>query len=167
MNSKLQPALYGGLVLGVLSALPFVSVGNLCCCLWVLSGGALAAYLLQRNQLAPITPSDGALVGLGAGLIGAVVWQLLAVPTTILMAPLQARLLERVLSAGELPDGARQVFEAIRDNSAFTLAKFVIGGFFTLLVSVVFSTLGGLAGAAMFRAKTPPPPAHPEGFVIE
>ena len=51
--SKLQPALLGGVFIGVLSALPIVSAGNLCCCLWVLSGGALAAYLLQQNQPVP------------------------------------------------------------------------------------------------------------------
>ena len=33
---KLQPALFGGLFIGVLSALPLVSVGN-CCCLWVIA----------------------------------------------------------------------------------------------------------------------------------
>ena len=58
--------------MGVLSALPLVAAGN-CCCLWVISGGAIAAYLLQQNQTAPLTPADGALVGLLAGLIGAIV----------------------------------------------------------------------------------------------
>ena len=53
--------------MGVLSALPLVAAGNLCCCLWVVSGGVVAAYLLQQNQSAPITPGDGALVGLLAG----------------------------------------------------------------------------------------------------
>jgi hypothetical protein len=165
-SSKFQPALFGGLVLGVLSALPLVSVGNLCCCLWVLSGGALAAYLLQRGQSTPITASDGALVGLGAGLIGAIVWQVLAVPVTLMMAPLQARLIERLIDAGDLPDNVRQLFETLRDNSGFSLIRFVIGGFFALLVSIVFSTLGGLIGAAMFRTKTPPPPQEPQGVIV-
>ena len=40
--------------MGVLSALPLVAAGNLCCCLWVVSGGAIAAYLLQQNQSAPL-----------------------------------------------------------------------------------------------------------------
>ena len=35
---KLQPALYGGLFIGVLSALPLINIGN-CCCLWVIGGG--------------------------------------------------------------------------------------------------------------------------------
>ena len=58
--------------MGVLSALPLINAGNVCCCLWVVSGGVVAAYVLQQNQTAPITPGDGALVGLLAGLIGAV-----------------------------------------------------------------------------------------------
>ena len=66
----LQPALVGGVIMGVLSALPFVAGGNLCCCLWVVSGGAIAAYLFQQNQSTPIATGDGALVGLLAGLIG-------------------------------------------------------------------------------------------------
>jgi hypothetical protein len=42
-TSKLQPALIGGLVTGVLSALPFVNILNACCCLWVVTGGVVAA----------------------------------------------------------------------------------------------------------------------------
>src|SRR5205814_1251056 len=68
-----QPALIGGLVMGVLSALPLVNAANICCCLWVIAGGAVAAYLLQQNQTMPIAPGDGALVGLFAGIIGAFV----------------------------------------------------------------------------------------------
>ena len=33
--SKLQPALLGGLFIGVLSALPIISAGNCFCCMWV------------------------------------------------------------------------------------------------------------------------------------
>ena len=55
--------------MGVLSALPIISAGNACCCLWVVTGGFVAAYLFQQNRAAPITPADGALVGLLAGLV--------------------------------------------------------------------------------------------------
>ena len=56
--SKVQPALLGGLVLGVLSGLPLVNMGNACCCLWVIAGGVIAAYLLQQRQSVPITSGD-------------------------------------------------------------------------------------------------------------
>ena len=50
MNDRIQPALWGGLFIGVLSALPLVNAGNCCCCLWVVCGGVLAAYLRQQNS---------------------------------------------------------------------------------------------------------------------
>jgi hypothetical protein len=45
------PALLGGLFIGVLSSLPYIKGGNVCCCLWVISGGMLAAWLMQQNTL--------------------------------------------------------------------------------------------------------------------
>ena len=89
--SKLQPAILGGVFIGVLSALPIISAGNFCCCLWVLSGGALAAYLLQQNQSSPVDAGDGAIVGLLAGLIGAVVHTLLSIPIVLFFGPMQAQ----------------------------------------------------------------------------
>src|SRR3712207_3305780 len=71
---KLLPALLGGLFIGVLSSLPIVKIGNVCCCLWVISGGVLAAWVMQQNTTRPVTPGEGALVGLLAGLVGAAVW---------------------------------------------------------------------------------------------
>jgi hypothetical protein len=157
-TSKFQPALLGGLLLGVLSALPLISIGNACCCLWVIAGGTVAAYLLQRNQSAPITAGDGAAVGFLAGVIGAIIWQVLAVPITIMMGPIQARLMDRLLNAGDLPDNVRPIFETLRQSAGFSVVRFVIGSVFTLVVSIVFSTIGGLIGAALFRTKVPPPP---------
>jgi len=160
--SKLQPALLGGLVLGVLSALPIVNMGNACCCLWVIAGGVTAAYLLQNGQAAPITSGDGAAVGFLAGVVGAVVWQLLAIPVTLMMGPLQARMLDRLLATGDLPENMRSVFESLQQNAGFSIARFVLGSVFALFVSVIFSTVGGLLGAAIFRRKAPPlPPALP------
>ena len=47
MNNKLKPALIGGVVLGILSVIPFVSAANLCCCLWAILGGMLATLSLR------------------------------------------------------------------------------------------------------------------------
>src|SRR5918995_4891205 len=94
-SSKLQPALLGGVAIGVLSALPVVNIGNFCCCAWVLLGGVLAAYLMQQNHPAPVAAGDGALVGLMAGAIGAVVGSLLAIPISMVMGPYQMQILER------------------------------------------------------------------------
>jgi len=68
-----KPALLGGLLIGVLSSLPLVAIGNLCCCLWVIVGGLLTVYLEQQAQPDPIDTGDAAVGGLLAGIVGAIV----------------------------------------------------------------------------------------------
>ena len=161
-SSKLQPALLGGLLLGVLSALPIVKWGNSCCCLWVLAGGAVAAYLLQHGQDRPITAGDGAGVGFLTGVFGAILWQVIALPIAIFWGPIETQFLIRLFGNMDLPENTRPVIEALRQNAQFRVLGFVVGAFFALCVSIVFSTLGGLLGAALFRTKVvPPPPDQP------
>ena len=89
MSERLQPALWGGLFIGVLSALPIVNAGNCCCCLWVLVGGALAAYLRQQNTPYQIDVAEGAIVGLMAGVVGGVVSSVLSIPFQMMAGPMQ------------------------------------------------------------------------------
>jgi hypothetical protein len=148
--------------MGVLSALPIVSAGNLCCCLWLLSGGAVAAYLLQQNHPLPITPGDGALVGLLAGLIGATVYFVLSIPIGILMAPLEREVLQRIVDmAGPMPPDMREMIERYSGRTETSVAVVVIyrvvAFMFMLVLGAIFSTLGGLVGAAIFRKPASPP----------
>jgi hypothetical protein len=153
-TSRTQPALIGGLIAGVLSALPFVSAGNLCCCLWVVSGGAAAAYVLQQNQPAAITPGDGAVVGLFAGVIGAVVWLVLSIPITFLIGPMEQRLFQRITeNMNSMPPEFRAYMGPYVGGS-IRLAVFFIC---MLFVGPIFSTLGGLLGAVIFRKPQAPP----------
>src|SRR5258708_16718377 len=104
---RFQPALFGGLFIGVLSALPIINIGN-CCCLWVIGGGVLATYLMQQNHPFPIAAADGALVGLLAGLIGGVLGTLLSIRIEIMVGPIQKPLMQAVLShKQELPEEGR------------------------------------------------------------
>jgi hypothetical protein len=155
--------LIGGVIMGVLSALPIVAAGNLCCCLWVVSGGVIAAYLVQQNQAVPITPADGALVGLLAGLIGALVRFVVQIPVDFVMAPIERAMLQRILDMGTLPPEWRDLFERYsgRDGEvslAFQVMSRIAGLMMWLFVGAIFSTLGGLLGATIFR-KDPPPAA--------
>jgi hypothetical protein len=155
-----QPALIGGVVMGVLSALPIVSVGNACCCLWVVSGGVIAAYLFQQNKTTAITPADGALVGLLAGLTGAIVQVLVNIPIEFLVSPMQQAIVQRILDMGTLPPEARGMIERFGRGGGRGVAFFIISSVFGLMfwvfVGGVFSTLGGLLGAAIFKRQTPP-----------
>ena len=160
--AKLQPALLGGVAIGVLSALPVVNLGNFCCCAWVVFGGALATYLMQQNFPAPVGVGDGALVGLMAGAIGAVVGSVLSIPISMALGPFQVQLLERVMQGSrELPPEVRDILEQMRGGmagGAMLGVAFIFSLLFTLFFYSVFGLLGGLIGAVMFRKDAPPPP---------
>ena len=148
--------------MGVLSALPLINTANFCCCLWVVCGGLVAAYKLQQNSEMPITPGDGALVGLLAGLIGAFVAFFLSIPIDLLMEPVQRAMVQRTLEmAGTMPPALRQMLEDYaqpRTEIGFAgrLIFRMISLFVLLAVGSVFSTLGGLLGAAIFKKSVPP-----------
>src|ERR671926_349031 len=80
MNDKLKPALIGGVVLGILSAIPFVNWVNLCCCAWAIAGGVLAANLYVKQSATPVQPAEGAMVGGMAGVVGGVIYVVIGVP---------------------------------------------------------------------------------------
>src|SRR5512142_1663073 len=123
---KTQPALFGGLVMGALSALPIVSAGNLCCCLWVVSGGVVAAYFLQQNQSTPVTQGDGALVGLYAGLIGAIVYLVLSIPITFIVAPMERLAMQRIIElGGEMPPQLRDLATSYVGGGVRVTAGFI------------------------------------------
>lgn len=165
--SKLQPAVLAGLFIGVLSALPVISAGNCLCCLWVVCGGMLAAYLLQQNQALPIEAADAALTGVLAGIIGAVVASLLAIPIQMLMGPLSADFFRRIADqASDAPPELRHMLEQL-GHGGLGVAAVLVGLFFNLVLFSVFGVLGGLLGHAVFRKSSPPPtpaflePMHP------
>ena len=152
--NKLQPALLGGAVLGVLSALPFINIAN-CCCIWFITGGVLAAYLMQQNYPAPVSAGDGAMVGLLAGVFGAIVATIVSIPLRLIAGPMQSALISRALEHAEnMPPEARTWLETMSHGGAGVV--FLLMGFlFHLVLGGIFATLGGLLGAMMFRKDAP------------
>ena len=152
--SKTQPALLGGLFIGVLSALPFINIANACCCLWVVVGGALAAYLMQQNYPYAITVADGALVGLLAGLFGGALGALLSIPIDMVMGPLMRQWMESFMqSRSDVPEEMREMLQNIETGPIGYAFKFVV----SIFTGTIFGLLGGIIGAAMFKKDTPPP----------
>jgi hypothetical protein len=157
----LQPALLAGVAIGVLSALPVVNLANLCCCAWVICGGALAAYLLQQNHPAPIEAGDGALVGLLAGAFGGIATAVFQIPIAIALGPFQAQLMEGMLErARDIPPEWRMVLEEMRTGAAIGIMT-IVSAIMMVVVGSIFGLIGGVIGALMFRTNVPPPPPPP------
>jgi hypothetical protein len=156
-----QAVLLGGLFIGVLSALPIVNLAN-CCCLWILGGGAIAAYLARQEHPGPFGLIDGARVGFRAGIFGAVIWLFASTVVDLMLAPLQQSAADFMLrNATDIPPDVRSWLENL-DNTASLPARMIIGFFFQLFVAAPFAALGGLLGAAMFgrpaEPRSPQPP---------
>ena len=160
--ARFQPAVLGGLFIGVLSSLPIVGAANYCCCLWVVTGGLLTVYL--QGQATPAVPAargndttEAVLGGLLAGLMGAVIYVgfsvlLFSVTGDAMLAERQAALDRYPQLPPEIRDRAMTMFT----GGAFVLVMAAV----TIPTYAVFSMLGALLGLALFR-KRPTPPAAP------
>ncbi len=158
---RFQPALLGGLFIGMLSSLPVVNIAN-CCCLWVVVGGLLTVYLQRQDPpAAPLGGSDtgeAVLGGLLAGLVGALIYILVS---TLLFSSSPDTMAAEVGAAmdrfGSLPSDTRDRVLGLVTSGVWV---FVMAAILVPTYAVV-SMLGALLGLAIFRKKPAPPAAEP------
>lgn len=160
-----QPALLAGAVAGCLSALPFLSLFNCACCLWILGAGAAAVYLMKKNVPGRLSSGDGALAGALAGIIAAVVQTIIGVPFRGMQLEISRRFLQRMSEfTKQMPDGWDTWLK--RGSGPLAPAALLLGLLVTAVVFAAFGALGGVLGTALFNrseprtpdAPTPPPP---------
>lgn len=161
--SKIQPALLGGLVIGLGSVIPGLSYGNLCCCGWAIVGGALAAYLLKRRSpVLPITSGQGAGAGALAGIVGSFIYLALGVPLALLQwNSVIGQMNQRSDSFSDAASREmfRQIVTAMQEHPVLiSLASWLV---FTL-VGIGAAAIGGVIGVALFeKRKGPQYPQQP------
>src|SRR5215468_8447102 len=168
--SKLQPALLGGLVLGLGSVIPIVSYGNFCCCGWGIVGGALAAYLLvKRSPILPISKSDGAGAGSLAGVIGSLIYLVIGVPFTLLQWKSLVGQMEQ--RSENFPDAASRemVNQIVSMMQGHPVLICLVMGIVFSVVAIGAAVLGGVFGVAIFEKRKaqpypPQPPVSGAGF---
>ena len=147
MNNKLKPALLGGLIVGVLSAIPFI---NYCCCIWGLGGGALAAFLYIKDSPTPVKMGDGAMVGALAGVVGGIIYLVIGLPIAIFFGM-------AAMEEGLARSGVHLPFSGV--------LLMIVSGILGAIILAVLSTLGGVIGVAIFEKRkgdgaAPPPPQN-------
>ena len=163
MNEKIKAAAMGGVILGLLSAIPFVNIPNLCCCLWAILGGVLATFLWVKKSPTPVSVGEGALVGVIAGAIGAVIYLVIGVPLGILLGNTMGALLASLVASIDPQQGALFREQMAQSRS---IGSSIVFGFIWALLLVIFSTIGGLIGVPIFekRKSGPGGPPPPQGF---
>lgn len=156
-TSKFVPALIGGAITGILSLFAgFLSTDafvilSFFCIVWALIGGAVAASLYVKRSPTPVRSGEGAVVGLLAGAIAALIY--LALDTPVAYA----------IHADYIEHLASQQKDKITAGAFFMLTG--IAGAVTI---AGFSVLGGLIGVAMSEKRKgmmhtsmpPPPPGY-------
>lgn len=163
MNDKLKPAIIGGVILGVLSAIPAV---NTCCCIWALVGGLVAANMYIKSSPNPVTPADGAIVGAIAGAVGAVLIIVVGIPLQLIFGAAMSSMMGGLIQNAD-PRQAEQIQMAMASGLGFGRA--ILNALMYSVTAVIFSAVGGLLGVALFEKRkggpgvAPPPPPPQAG----
>ncbi|HET8677395.1 MAG TPA: hypothetical protein VFO63_16480 [Blastocatellia bacterium] len=174
--NKFQAAILGGVVLGLLSSIPPINFVNICCCLWVLLGGVIAARtLIKRSPVFPVTTGEGATVGALAGVIGSLILLVISVPLGLMGIGegMTYSFLEWMGEVSNNPQVREQMQQMIaemqRQAATQSVGQKLVSALFAWLITAViyigFATLGGIIGVAMFekRKGQPMPPMAPPG----
>ena len=122
-----------------------------------MGGGVIATYLMQQSHPVAITLQDGAVGGFLAGIVGAFVYVIVAVPVQLLMAPIQRRVAQGILdAAGAVPPALRDLLEDMSSGVGGVIVGLMFMFFVLLVFGVIFATLGGVLGALIFRRNPQP-----------
>lgn len=165
---KVIPALYGGIIMALVSTIPFISFINCLCCAGIMLGGFLAVFFYKNNftpDTPPFTAGDCMIVGLIAGNIGAIVgsflWLLFQKLFGNVMVDAAIEWLRQMNI--DLPQEYWDALEGARegDTGLFSFVLQMIGNIF---IYGIFGLVGGLIGYSIFKPKgqqmMPPPPHH-------
>ncbi len=163
-----KPALIGGVLLGILSAIPVISAFNCVCCAWVIGGAMLAAHLYVKGAPLAVTLGSGVLLGLLTGAIGAVVDTLFQIPIQLALRPFTSGFAEQMQQVFDqipnLPPESREFLRnMLAGGQGFGILLILLAGFFKLIVYGLVGMLGGAIGVAIFEKRKPgqPPAATP------
>ena len=178
--SKVQPAIAGGLIAGLLTSIPLVNLINVCCCLGIVIGGVVAArMMIKRSPVLPITTGEGAMTGALAGVVGAIIYFVIGVPLALLTQPFLLGLVIQFADNSNNPQLRDAFMEMIRQSEAQPLSQKILAGILSgvmyAALIIAFSTIGGIIGVALFEKRKgqqppaggpgyPPPGYYPPGF---
>jgi hypothetical protein len=166
-ESMLKPALTGGILLGVLSSIPYLNF-PCCCCIWIIGGGMLAAYVYVRESPVPVTLGRGVALGLFSGIIGTIVSALFLAPRYLIhRTGMIDQIRHNIDQMPNIPAETRQMVSTMLASEGMLGLLLVFSFFFMIAAYCILAMLGGALGVALFEKRTrdsgsPPTPANIE-----
>jgi hypothetical protein len=155
-----KPATIGGILLGVLTAIPGMDIG---CCIWIIGGGMLAAHLYVKEASSAVKLGQGILLGLLSGAIGTLIYAPVQLPIFLnfMKSPEFTKQLQHFIDT--FPEMAGNDPKAMMDlASSEGFRAFAAVMFLTLRLSLhcLLAMVGGGLGVAIFEKRSPgnPPP---------
>jgi hypothetical protein len=166
----MRAVLIGGVTLGLLSAIPPISFANMCCCVWVVGGGALASYLYVRRSSSPVMLGQGAELGALTGVVGTIVSHSIGIPLGLILGDSFNEFLVKAIDNfnPQMAEEVRKQVEIAQAQSFVQKLPVILGtAAFNTVIYIGFATLGGLLGVKFFEkrqmninnASPPPPPS--------
>jgi zinc ribbon protein len=152
----LQPALAGGMFLALTWSVPIINFGNALCCMWVLMGGGIAAFMVSKQRPAGITYGDGAFAGVLSGLVGAVFATLLSIPIQIISARIfgsQQQAFEEMMKDVPGFEGPMKDLLLEMASPQITAAKLLFVFISDLLIFALFAMVGGILTVAILNKR--------------
>jgi hypothetical protein len=159
----LLPALYGGVIIGVVSAVPGLNLLNCCCCAGIMLGGVAAVFFFNKDLtpgMPPLESSDGVKLGLLAGVFGAIFSLILSGLMKLAFGGVDAEIVREFLDSSglssQMPPGTMdQIDEAMMKGMGVVE---ILGSF---IINPIFGLIGGMIGYAIFKPKAVPPAMPP------
>lgn len=162
-----QPAIIGGLIVGILSATPGLQLLNCCLCAWPVIGGLVATKMVISRSPRAVKTGEGAQIGLMAGLVGGGI--MLVIATLLILTGINEIIVKGMLTFlsqisqdEKSQEAIAQVLTATQNQSmGQKLVGGLIGNIVMIVIYVSFTVLGGLLGVALFEKRKDPGPPQP------
>jgi hypothetical protein len=160
MNTKsmLLAAGLGGLAMGILASIPLIGIVSSCCCLWAgLWGcGILAVWIYRMSDKTQpgLTIGQGVLVGLAAGVVGAVLASILGALSSLIFSGVNtANYLDMMNQIPGVSDSLDETSrELIRQYTA-TSGSLLFSTCCNFVIYSFFGMVGGLIGTGLIWKK--------------
>lgn len=141
LDKYYRTSLLGGIVLGLLSSIPYINTCNIIC-LWIIAGGGVASFLYWKQE-EEITLREGIISGGFAGVLGAPVSTLFFIIRWFLFKKKLTRKVISFLKDYEnIPLGTKESIIGLLKNHPFLI--FINNLFFNIIIYSIVAGLGGL-----------------------